>query len=190
MTVTDMIDAVCEDLRALFKGYTLPNKAGVLQEVKVFAQYMPQPQGITVEDGRKSGTSGYDSEDFEMNFPSVLVKLGEITDNEERKLDLNKAAVRVIFGMHEWGIEFEDEAEEVQFKTECWRDVLAMMEKVRQHWLKDRIISRRFRIEMPVTMSLIEEDTYPLYFGELKAVIVTGRPVRDHNFVYGGCLNG
>lgn len=190
-----MIKAVKSDLEKIFTGYKLPNKAGVMQNVKVFSQYMPAPAGIVVSDSAKgkTHTENYSAEDFEMNFPCVLVKLGEMTDREEGRLDMNGAEVRLMFGVYEWHYvtedsESESESESESFKSECWHDVLNMMELVRQSWLKERIIARRFKIEMPLVMNLLDEDTWPLYFGEMKLRITTGRPVRDMDYIYKGYL--
>lgn len=179
IAVTDMMTAVCEDLRKIFKGYLLPNKAGVLQEVRVFPQYMPQPSGITFED-KKSGLENYSADDYEKNFPGIVVKLGDITDREENRIDMNRANLRLLFGVYDSDPE-----------CEAWRDVLSMMERVRQKWLKDRIIARKFMIEMPLTTRLLEADTFPVYFGELEAVIECGRPNRGNiDYIYRGYMHG
>lgn len=178
LTVEDMLENVCDDLRKLFTGYTLPNKSGVLQEVRIFPQYIPQPSGITVED-KKTGVGNYSEEDYEANFPGIVVKLGDVVDQEERRLDMNRASVRLLFGVYD-----------ASPSGEGWRDVLAMMEKVRGHWLRERIIARKFRIEMPLTTRLLESDTFPIYFGEMNAVIECGRPgMRNADYVYRGYIS-
>lgn len=179
ITVTDMMTALCDDLRRIFTGYLLPNKAGVLQEVRIFAQYMPQPSGITFED-KKSGVENYSADDYEKNFPGVVVKLGDIIDKEENRIDMNRVSLRLLFGVYDANPE-----------CDAWRDVLSMMEKVRQKWLADRIIARKFRIEMPLTMRLLEADTFPVYFGEMESVIECGRPGRGNiDYIYRGYMNG
>lgn len=188
LTALDMIDAVKENLEGLFRGFMLPNKAGNLQEVRIFTQYMPPPAGITVAGEKPTGTKGYNSEDFSMNFPGVIIKLGEMTDSEERRLDLTKAGLRLLFGVCEWEAETGDEESDSRVKNECWRDVLLMMERVRQSWLRDRIIGRKFKILLPVVMNLLEEDTYPLYFGELKTELLTWLPAGNPEYVYRGIL--
>ena len=188
LTASDMIDAVKSNLDEIFRGYMLPNKAGILQEVKIFTQYMPQPSGITVASEKTSGTKGYSSDDFNMNFPGVIIKLGEMTDSEERRLDLTKAGLRLLFGVCEWEAETGDREADSRIKNECWRDVLLMMERVRQSWLKDRIIGRLFKVLLPIVMNLLEDDTYPLYFGELKTELLTWLPAGSPEYVYRGIL--
>lgn len=183
LTALDMIDAVNEDLRGLFEGYTLPNKAGILQEVKIFSQYMPPPSGIVVAGSKPE----YSSSDYEMNFPCIVIKTGEMTDKEEGRLDMTRVSLKLLFGVYAWS-ESEDDEESRMFKVNAWRDVQSMMDKVRWHWLKDRIIARKFRIEMPFVMKHLDEDTYPLFFGEINTLIEIGRPVRDYDYVYRGYL--
>lgn len=189
LSALDMINAVKVELERLFSGYSLPNKAGEMQNVKIFAQYMPPPSGITVADKGKNNVDQYSNDDFNMNFPCVLIKLSEVTDNEEGRLDQNHAELRLLFGVYEWHYETsEGETESEQFKSECWHDVLNMMELVRQNWLKERIIGRRFKIEMPIVMNLLDDETWPLYFGEMKLKIITGRMGRELDYVYRGYL--
>ena len=58
-----LLDNLVERLSKVFRGYELPNKAGVLQEVQVFSQYVPQPQGITFGDKEQSGVKNYGASD-------------------------------------------------------------------------------------------------------------------------------
>ena len=178
MTITELIDSVCDDLRGLFRGYTLPNKAGVMQEVRIFPQYIPQPSGISFTDRERAGLKNYTEDDFEKNFPGIVVKLGDVNDNEERRLMMNRTVIRLLAGVYDAGP-----------LCEGWRDVLAMMEKIRLHWLKGRVISRRFRVNMPLTTRLLDDDTYPVYFGEMSAVLETGRPVSSLDYVYQSYLS-
>lgn len=173
----NMMEAVCDDLRRMFRGYTLPNKAGVLQEVRIFAQYMPQPSGITFDD-KNTGLKNYTGEDFEQNFPGIIVKLGDMTDQEEQRLDMNRVSVKLLCGVYD--------ANPV---CNGWRDVAGMMEKIRQEWLKERVIARRFRIEMPLVTRLVEADTWPVYFGEMEVMFETGRVGRGVDYVYRGYVS-
>ena len=172
MTVTDMLDTISEELRKIFRGYSLQNKLGVMQEVRIFQQYIPQPAGITVTD-RLSGVANYTESDYERNFPGIVVKLGDITDSDDRRLEVNNTGLRLLFGV------YDDSPD-----GEGWRDVAGMMEKVRFEWLKDRIIAGKFRIILPITTRLLD-DTYPVYFGEMTCGVETGIPRRPRDFVYG-----
>ena len=172
-----MIDAVCGELREIFRDYRLLNKSGVIQEVRVFPQYIPQPAGITFADQEQSGLEHYGESDYEANFPGIVVKLGDMTDNEEGRIDHSRAGLRLLFGV------YDDTAE-----SGGWRDVLAMMEKVRQKWLSERLIARKFFVRMPLTARLLEADTYPVYFGEMLAELETGRTSRPMDFVYRGYI--
>ena len=81
MTQINLIDALVAYLTELFKDYELPAKSGLLQTVKVFAQYLPQPKEVEVavndDDDSESEAitpEGYSPEDIESLFPCVIVK--------------------------------------------------------------------------------------------------------------------
>ncbi len=73
------MSALTGGLRELLRGYSLPSRfqgadgaepsmQAVMQEVKVFAQYLPQPSGITFAE-KAAGLKNYTSDDYESNFP-------------------------------------------------------------------------------------------------------------------------
>ncbi|MDR3230260.1 MAG: hypothetical protein LBT65_02375, partial [Synergistaceae bacterium] len=77
MIALTLQDALTARFKELFSDYALPTKGGVFQNVRVFAQYLPQPKGPTVKprgqvEGEDQGV--YGPEDFEANFPCVVVK--------------------------------------------------------------------------------------------------------------------
>ena len=49
MTELNLLDALVARLTELFRNYELPAKSGLLQNVRVFAQYLPQPSAVTVD---------------------------------------------------------------------------------------------------------------------------------------------
>ena len=83
MIELNLIDALVAELTNLFKDYELPAKSGLLQNVKVFAQYLPQPSEFEVierdEDGEEITPQGYSSADIEANFPCIVVKFNDAT---------------------------------------------------------------------------------------------------------------
>ena len=180
MTELNLLDALVARLTELFKGYELTAKSGLLQNVKVFAQYLPQPQAVTVntesdeelDEGTDTDTAiepqGYSPADIESNFPCVIVKLDEATDREEGSLDATRVSVRFLIGTY-------DEAPDCQ----GYRDVLNIIEKVRQDLLTmpDRTLDKRYRLEMPMKSYLFDEQAWPIYFGQIETVWETGRPV-------------
>ena len=173
MTGTNLIDAMRELLHELFRDYTLPNKNGVLQEVRIFTQYLPLPQSLTLTNKQAGTIKDYESTDYDANFPCVLIRHEGIIDNEERRLEMNTHKVKLLFGVY-------DEAVECQ----AWRDLLSMIDVVRMDILTHRILADKYRLNMPVSSSLIETDTWPVYFAEMNLLYESGRATQPVWFVH------
>ncbi len=172
MTATDLLDELKNELDILFADYTLQNKDGDLQHLRIFTQYTPQPSAITIND-RASGLKNYTESDFEANFPCIIIQFIESTDNEERRLEMTTLNVRFLFGIY-------DKAPDCQ----GWRDILNMIEIVRQEFLTRRYLAEKFRLNMPVKSRLVDSDTWPVYFGEMDLVYETGRASMPAEFVH------
>ena len=160
-------------LTELFKGYSLPNKAGVLQEVQVFAQYLPQPEGLTLADKSQTGLKSYGDGDYESNFPCIIVKLVDQTDEEERGNDGSRVTVKILTGIY-------DEGKQCQ----GYVDVLNIQEKIRAYLLEYRVLVNKYLLLMPLVSKLIETETWPVYFGEQTMTYIVARPVQDSEWIY------
>ena len=173
MTTLLLIDALCARLKQLFTGYSLLNKLGVLQEVKIFAQYTPQPAGISIN-SPNAGLTNYANEDYENNFPCIVVKLVESIDDEENRINQSTARVKFLTGI------YDD-------KPECqgWRDILNIHERIREDFYVNRVTAERYRLNMPVKAKLYDVETWPVYFGEMDLVFEVGRPVMKE-YIYRG----
>ena len=176
MTELELLDALVDRLSGLFMGYELKGKSGLLQEVKIIPQYLPQPSSATVksdEEDEEIEPQGYTVEDIESIFPCVIVKIGEVIDKEEGALDQSRLNVNFIVGVY-------DEAKNCQ----GYRDVYNIIEVIRQDLLTldSRVLNNRFRLEMPMTSDLAREQEWPIYFGYIETVWETGRPMMPRNF--------
>lgn len=169
MTELDLIDALYDTLSEIFTGYSLLNKSGVLQQVKIFRQYIPEPAGITAN---SKGLENYADSDYEANFPSIIIKLGEIVDKEENRLDQSRINVKILAGVYDATPE-----------STGYRDLLNMIEKIREFFLINRIINKKFWLDMPLKSRLIEADTWPVYFAEMDLVFDIGRPLMQKDFI-------
>ena len=169
MLELELIDALAIELDELFDGYLLPNKAGTLQQVAVFKQFVPTATGLTAGSG--AGLNGYTDSDYESNFPCIVVKYVEHTDYEERRLDQSLTNIKLIYGVYDAAVECQG-----------YRDILNMIDMTRLRFLNDRIVAQKFMLDMPVKTRLLEADTWPVYYGEMDLKFITGRPVmgRDH----------
>ena len=180
MNELELIDALVLRLERLFYGWTLPDKNGVLKNVRVFAQYIPQAEGLTLNtsDREAGALNNYGEDDFENNFPSVIVKAIGRVDSEERGLEMCRLNMKILCCVYD----------ESSVST-GYRDVLNMLAKIREDILTDRFIDSRFRIEMPLKSKLIEADSWPVYFGEIDMKCEAGRALAGNEYIYGRRLN-
>ena len=183
MTELNLLDALVSRLTEKFATYELTAKSGLMQTVKVFAQYLPQPSAVTVkpkDDTEATTPQGYAPSDIESNFPCVIVKLDEATDKEEGTLTQTRINVLFLVGT------YDDSAD-----CQGYRDVLNIIEVIRQDLLTlpGRVLNQRYRMEMPMKNYLFEDQAWPIYFGQIETVWETGRPLMPRNFE-GVCPNG
>lgn len=190
MTRADLMTALIGGLKHLLKGYTLPSRLqgvdeehpeiqNVMQEVKVFAQYLPQPSGVTFDKREYPNTrkfdrlKDYDADDYESKFPCVIVKLGDMTDTEENSREHSSVKVSILAGVY-------DESPECQ----GYIDLLNLQEHIRKWLLEERVLARKFLLKMPMVCSLDELETWPVYFGTMSMTYELARPVRNSDYVY------
>ncbi|MDR1978560.1 MAG: hypothetical protein LBQ42_07485 [Synergistaceae bacterium] len=170
MIALNLQDALAARLREIFSDYALPAKSGAVKNIKVFCQYLPQPKGPTIkprgepEDEEPEGA--YGPEDFEENFPCAVVKFDEATDKEENTSDATRIHIRVLVGVY-------DENPDCQ----GYRDVMNILETIRQELLTTRYLERKYKLEMPFKWYLFEEQPWPVFFGQIETVWETGRPL-------------
>ena len=171
MTGLNLLDALVAYFQELFRDYELKAKSGLMQNVKVFAQYLPQPKAVTIkpkDDSENIEPQGYTATDIESNFPCIIVKVDEETDREEGTLTQTRINVRILVGTY-------DESSDCQ----GYRDVLNIIEAIRQDLLTlpARVLDKRYRLEMPLKSYLFDDQAWPIYFGQIEAVWETGRPL-------------
>jgi hypothetical protein len=170
MIALNLLDSLVARYQKIFSDYALPTKGGAEKNVKVFSQYLPQPKGPTVkprgEAAEEPADNVYGPEDFEANFPCVVVKLDEGTDKEENAPDATRIGVRILVGVY-------DENPNCQ----GYRDVMNIMETIRQDLLTTRYLERKYRLEMPFAWYLFEDQPWPVFFGYVETVWETGRPL-------------
>ena len=180
-----LLDALVAFLEEVFADYQLPAKSGLMQNVRVFAQYMPQPGAVEVNEENESADSeedeaaetnateplGYSATDIESNFPCVIVKFEDCTIKEEGSIDAVRINVSFLVGTY-------DESADCQ----GYRDVVNIIDKIEQEILAlpARVLNQRYRLEMPLKDYLPPEQPYPIHLGVIESVWETGRPLM-HN---------
>lgn len=174
MNRENILDALVNWLKIEFAGYSLPNKGGELQEVKVYAQYLPQPDGITYADKDRKGLEGYEESDYESVFPCIIVKLQEMTDTEEAAPAHSSVNVKVLCAIY-------DDTKDSQ----GYRYILGMQEKIRSLFLEHRVVEKKYILNMPMKSRLLELETWPVWYGEQDMIFTAGRPVQNWDYING-----
>jgi hypothetical protein len=85
------------------------------------------------------------------------VKLDEGTDKEENKPDATRIVVRILVGI------YDDNP-----NCQGYRDVMNIMETIRQELLTTRYLERKYRLEMPFAWNLFEDQPWPVFFGYIE----------------------
>ena len=171
-----LLDALVSRLQVLFKDYSLPGKSGQVQTVKVFPQFLPQPKGVTLKPRGGNGNDEEDEQeygpaDIESNFPCIVVKLDEGLDKEENAPDATRIDVRILVGAYDASPDCQG-----------YRDVLNILERIRQDLLTSRYLDNKYRLEMPFKWYLFEDQPWPIFFGQIETVWETGRPQQPPHF--------
>lgn len=181
MTELFLVDALVKKLKDLFKDYELKSKSGLLQAVKVFPQYLPQPEPVTVNtieedetENKKIEPQGYSAADFESNFPCVIVKFDETTVREEGALNALRTNILFLVGIYDKSPD-----------NQGYRDVLNIIDTIEQEILENRILEKKYRLEMPLKSYLFDEQPWPVFFGQIETTWETGRPMMPRNFARG-----
>ena len=172
MIALNLQDALVAKLQELMLSHTLSTKGGTQKPVKVFSQYLPQPKRPKVKprgeepQDPQENNDVYGPVDFEENFPCIIVKLDEATDKAENVADATRISVRILVGAY-------DESPDWQ----GYRDVLNIIETVRQTLLIEVYLAKKYKLEMPFKWYLFEDQPWPVFFGQIETVWETGRPI-------------
>ena len=174
MTVIDLIDELVRALDKLFEAEYLKAKSGEYKRVKVFAQYLPQAKSAVIKpkgEAKSEYQADFAPADYEDNFPCVIVKLGELTDGDEGKLDQAIADINLLVGIYDKSAD-----------NQGWRDVMNIIEKVRLYLWQQRYLAARFRLEPELHCYLFDDQPLPLYFGVIETRWDVPRPQEPQNF--------
>ena len=172
MIALSLQDALVRRLEEVFGDeYTLKDKNGKEKPLRLFPQYLPRPRGIVPKKKAPGGKPEedpeiYGPEDFEANFPCIVVKLDEGRDKEENAPDATRIDVRILVGV------YDDDPD-----CQGYRDVLNVLEKIRLELLTHRYLERKYRLEMPFRWYLHEDQPWPVFFGQIETVWETARVV-------------
>lgn len=141
MTIEEMLDALAEETAEALKGFRLRSAKENLIPINVYTQNLPLKEG----------------KDDERIYPFVCVayECSDIADSYEGK---EQADIYFLLGI----IDREKD-------NQGYRDVLQMIERIRQHFFRKGIIKNAFRLGYPIHTEIQPEDTYPYFIGGMEA---------------------
>lgn len=165
MTGIILIDKLAEMIREDVQHIELKTKGGLIRSPRVFTQYLPLPKTPKVKprdaDQEAPNHGEYGPQDFEDNFPCVIVKMGDW------KYDDRQATIRVRFL-----IGIYDESPDCQ----GFRDVCNVADRIALILLENQTVDRRYLFRKPLAGLLFLDQPWPVYFGELSAEYALNNP--------------
>ncbi|AME03664.1 hypothetical protein [Selenomonas sp. oral taxon 136] len=141
-----LVSAVCREVEAATANYRMKAEGQADKKVSVYAQHIP-------DDEFKDDTY----------YPLVVVSWQKTEDVTEP----DKLGAEAVIGLT-FGVYGEDK--------EAWRDLLSIMERVRQRLLIFRKLDNRFRIVLPTKFETIENQPYPYWFGYATLTYTVAQP--------------
>lgn len=155
MIELDLQDFLATELGQLFSGMLLKNpKNDSMVPLNIYAQDLP----ATVQDASGNNLSP---------FPYIIVRLND----GEGKDDDTGDTCKVMFIV---GVFDDDES------SQGHRDVMNILEKIRQHLFRKRLFQGKFACEYPYKWTLNEEDVYPYFFGGLETNWTLAKMIPDN----------
>lgn len=146
MTPAMLVSAVVREVEAATANYRMKAEGEADKKVSVYPQHIPD-------------------EEFKDNsyYPLVIVSWQKTEDVTEP----DKLGAEAVIGLT-FGVYGEDK--------EAWRDLLSIMERVRQRLLIFRKLDNRFRIVLPTKFETIENQPYPYWFGYATLTYTVAQP--------------
>ena len=139
--------ALVEEVKDILKGYTTLNNND-------FADFNVYPQSLPAKEGRK------DSD----HFPYVLVCIDEeVVENAD-----SERVCSVYFLV---GIQDNNPNKQGHF------DVLNVLNKLEERFLKRPLLNCQYRINFPITKKVQEEDTWPKFIGGMATLWSVNKPM-------------
>ena len=150
MVPVRLIDSLADIIRDAVKDYTLAIEGQQEKQITVYTQHIPD--------------ENFNNDQY---YPLIIVSAQQIDDNEDGgKMNDSTVKVGVTFGVYG--------ADE-----NAWRDLMNIMESVRQAVLKNRTVNRRHRLILPLKWETIEAQPYPFWFGYGTLKYTIAQPVEE-----------
>jgi hypothetical protein len=136
------METLKERLEVVFSSYRLKNEGGLLVPLNFYLQNLPAPK-------RNDDTP---------IFPHVVIRFEQSRDEG---YETAYADVLFIAGV------FDDDSE-----YQGYQDVMSILEKIRQEFLRDHMADGRFWLEFPLTVLTSDDfsaSAYPYFFGVVES---------------------
>jgi len=138
LTPLDLMDDLKNFLEQVVHEYSLESKASPDKIPQVVLGWLPA-----------KGETKKDDETSNPDFPYVVAQLESWDDD-----DSSKATVSLQIGTY-------------SKLMDGWRDTVNVMTRIRMALLTQRVIGKRFRLELPIHSELFDEQPYPYWIGAM-----------------------
>ena len=143
MTPEHLLDAIAEDIRAMFAGSRYKNSLGMERAVRVYSQDTPIRDG---DDETVDATAPPE--------PYVVVRMnGGKVEAEGEPMQVQITFVACVC----------DDAKDRQ----GFRDALHFIWMIYQRYARNGVVAQKFLIRHPIEWALPETDTHPYYYAGL-----------------------
>jgi len=163
-----LLDSLANHLTEHLKTHELKTKGGDCRSPCVFCQLLPLPKTPKVvprnAEVAENPPDTYGPEDFEENFPCVVVRYADSTSESNKGSTVN---MRILVGIY-------DDAPDAQ----GYRDVLNVMDDIELFLAENETLDRRFRKEGQIEKALFTDQPWPVFFGEMRVRYTCSGPVK------------
>ncbi len=136
MTPAMLVSNLVDEIKDATKNYIMEAEYQEDKSISVYAQHIPDAE--------------FENDSF---YPLIIVSLESLADSEPNTgRDFSVATIGLTFGVFA----------EV---PNGWRDLLNLMESVRQRVLTKRTIANKYRLILPTKFETIERQPYPFWYG-------------------------
>lgn len=161
MTPTDLVERLAVFLQnEVASTFSLETKHGSRKNPRVIEGAWTLPEG--------------DDQDEDAVFPYIAVFAEELNETEAEA----KLKVTIFFGTYcEGGKNKKDDV--FKYDTQGYKDLLNIIERVRQALLKARFIDQKYKIEMPLKWQIPFEQPYPQWVGWMETYWIIQKPLYE-----------
>ena len=171
MTGVILLDKLADILQGELEEVKLRTKGGEFRSPVVFRQHLPlprtpkvKPRGGKQEEEPPQPPEEYGPEDFDANFPCVIVQLQDWNDTRE----IATAEINFLIGV------YDDNP-----NAQGYRDVENIKDHIRLYLHQNQTIDRRYIMQFPLRGGLFKDQPWPVFFGWITATYALDNPAAE-----------